>query len=410
MGTSLRHQQGSSSFLESFLGLCTPCASNARGTGKYTTTRRPTLDRPTLVPYTSNIGCCIKALPRHIQRLVGDIPTLRTPSIWDPTIPVNIIIATDGSVTLGVGYHSWIFATEDEDILLQGGGPDDGDLFLMKSYRSELGGVAAGLAVLGTLSRSGLINIASTTFLCDNESAMLSTNRPLTDSICHRIEGYHDLVSTIKDLQENWCRGMDITHEWVKGHADDLNRELTRAERLNVIADEKCDVVRLHASGTRSARSSSGLWDSETCALFIGGSKIMSRMKERLTQQLLDVDLRALPEKKELWSAQQFESIDWTNYRSAFKRLSKGRQTAVVKATQNLWHTGTRHQQYFGEAKACCMCNCETEDWRHVLTCGSIDASIHIAVSWGKLRKSMDRWHLPQYFGTTIEKGVNHYT
>jgi hypothetical protein len=242
------------------------------------------MDRPPLVPYTTNIGCCIKALPHHIQRLIGDIPTLRTPSGWDPTIPVNISIATDGSVTLGVGYHSWIVATEDEGILLQGGGPDDGDLFLMQSYRSELGGVAAGLTVLGTLSRSGLINIASTTFLCDNQSAVLSTNRPLTDSIFHRIEGDHDLVSTLKDLQENWCRGMDITYESVKGHADDLNRELTRAEQLNVIADEQCDVVRLHASGPRSARLSAGLWDSETCALFIRGIKIRSRMKEQLAQ------------------------------------------------------------------------------------------------------------------------------
>jgi hypothetical protein len=140
-------------------------------TGKCNITRRPTLDRPSLVPYKSNIGCCIKALPRHIQRLVGDIPTLRTPSGWDPTIPVNIIISTHGSVTLGVGYHSWIVANEEEDILLQGGGTDDGDLFIMQSYRSEIGGVAAGLTVLRTLSRSGLINIASATFLCDNASA-----------------------------------------------------------------------------------------------------------------------------------------------------------------------------------------------------------------------------------------------
>jgi hypothetical protein len=123
------------------------------------------------VPYISNIGCCIKSLPRHIKRLVGDIPTLRTPTEWDPTTPVNIIIATDGYVTLGVGYHSWIVATEEEDIILQGGGPDYGDLFLMQLYRSELGGVVAGLAVLRTLSRSGLISIASTTFLCDNASA-----------------------------------------------------------------------------------------------------------------------------------------------------------------------------------------------------------------------------------------------
>jgi hypothetical protein len=113
--------------------------------------------------------------------------------------------------------------------------------------------------------------------------------RPLTDSIFHRVEGDHDLVSTIKDLQENWRRGLDIMYDWVKGHVDDLNCEVNRAERLNVIADEQCDIVRQHASGTRSARSSAGLWDSETCALFIRGSKIMSRTRERLTQQLLDV-------------------------------------------------------------------------------------------------------------------------
>jgi hypothetical protein len=251
-------------------------------------------DPPHLVPYTSNIVNCIKALPRHVQRLVGDIPTLRTPPGWDPITPVNIIIATDGSVTLGVGYHSWVIATEDEDILLQGGGPDDGYLFLMQSYRYELGGIAAGLTVLGTLSRSGLINIASATFLCDSESAILSKNRPLIDSIFHRIEGDHDLVSTIKDLQENWCRGLDITYDWVRGHVDDLNRELTRAERPNVIADKQCGIVWQQAIGTRSANSSAGLWDSETCALFIRGSKIMSHMIERLTKQLLDIELRML--------------------------------------------------------------------------------------------------------------------
>jgi hypothetical protein len=114
---------------------------------------------------------------------------------------------------------------------------------------------------------------------------------PMTDSIFHLIEGDHALVSTIKDLQENWCRGLDITYYWVKGHADDLNHKLNREERLNVIADEHCDLVRQQARGPRSERSSAGLWDSETCALFIRGSKITSRMKERLTQQLLDGDL-----------------------------------------------------------------------------------------------------------------------
>jgi hypothetical protein len=99
------------------------------------------LDPPLLVPYTSNIRNCIKALARHVQLIVGDIPTIRTPIGWDPTTPVNIIIATDGSVTLVMVYHSWVVATEDEEILLQGDRPNDGDLFLIQYYRSELGDV-----------------------------------------------------------------------------------------------------------------------------------------------------------------------------------------------------------------------------------------------------------------------------
>jgi hypothetical protein len=104
-----------------------------------------------------------------MQRPVVDIPAMRTPTGWDPTTPVNIIIATDLAVTFGVEYHIWVVATEDEVIILQGVGPDDVDLLIMQSYRSELGrGVAAGLVVLGTLSRSGLVNIASAMFLCNN--------------------------------------------------------------------------------------------------------------------------------------------------------------------------------------------------------------------------------------------------
>jgi hypothetical protein len=89
-----------------------------------------------------------------------------------------------------------------------------------------------------------------------------------------------------------------VPRPWVKGHADDINRELNGAERLNVIADKQCDIVQQHDISTRSARSSAGLWDSETCALFIWGSKITSRMRERLTQQLIDVELRSYLEKK----------------------------------------------------------------------------------------------------------------
>jgi hypothetical protein len=128
-----------------------------------------------------------------------------------------------------------------------------------------------------------------------------------------------------------------------------------------VILDAHCDLVRQQAASPRSLRSSTGLWDSENYALFIRGRKITIRMKEMLTQQLLDVDLRSYLMEKEHWNAQHFKSIDWKKYSTAFKIFSKGRQTVVAKYTHNLWHTGTRHQQYYGGSKPCCMCNCKIE-------------------------------------------------
>jgi hypothetical protein len=72
---------------------------------------------------------------------------------------MDIIVATDGSFLFGVGYHGYIIATRDEQILLSGGGPYDGPADLVSSYRLELSSIVAGLAALGTLFRSGRINI-----------------------------------------------------------------------------------------------------------------------------------------------------------------------------------------------------------------------------------------------------------
>jgi hypothetical protein len=110
--------------------------------------------RPVLLPYRSCVGAAAKALPLHVQRLIGDMQHFKLSSYLDCTMEVDIIIAMDGSVLFGVGYHSWLIATTDEDILMAGGGPDDGAQDQMASYRSELGRIAAGLGVLGKFARS----------------------------------------------------------------------------------------------------------------------------------------------------------------------------------------------------------------------------------------------------------------
>jgi hypothetical protein len=90
----------------------------------------------------------------------------------------------------------------------------------MTSYRSELGGLVAGLTVLGTLFRSGAMNIRSIKFICDNESAVTATRRPKSESIFHNTRCDWDLIATIQDLIVRWCKGVALSFHWVKGHSD----------------------------------------------------------------------------------------------------------------------------------------------------------------------------------------------
>jgi hypothetical protein len=112
-----------------------------------------------------------------MQRLVGNIPELAMPAKIDCTEPTDVIVATDGSVLFGTGYHRWLISMKDEHTLLHGGRPDDGAPLYMKSYRSELGVIFAGLAVMGVLAGSGRINTRTVQLVCNSEAAIKRCNQ-----------------------------------------------------------------------------------------------------------------------------------------------------------------------------------------------------------------------------------------
>jgi hypothetical protein len=322
---------------------------------------------------------------------------------------VDLIIATDGSVLFGVGYHIWILATETEDILLAGGGPDDDPGKYMTSYRSELRGIMAGLTVLGALTRSGLINVRSIKSICDNSAAILASKRDLAQSIFHRTEGDHDLIMTMKYLQHNWCNNTEVAYAWVKGHTDRRDQDPNREECLNIEADALCDLIREEARGPRGARPSCPQWGLEEFSLFIKGDKITNKMKTQMAGQLHDKDMRKYLIEREVWTENQFDEIDWTSHETAFKRMGRSRQTAIAKLCHNMWYAWVKHTLYYHEPLPCCMCREEKEDWRHVMTCRSLDDSLHRADSWEKVKKDMAIWQLPNDFWTAIQKGLQFY-
>jgi hypothetical protein len=161
---------------------------------------------PTDSIYTSAIGECLHALPKHVPRLVGNILDIALPAKFDCTEPADLILATDGSVLFGIGYHIWLISTKDEHTLLHRGGPDNGAPLYMTSYISELWGICAGLAVIGVLARSGRINTRTVGLVCDNEAAIKRCNQKLTSSIYHNTESDWDLLKMFHRLQDEWCK------------------------------------------------------------------------------------------------------------------------------------------------------------------------------------------------------------
>jgi hypothetical protein len=109
----------------------------------------------------------------------------------------------------------------------------------------------------------------------------------------------------------------------VKGHADRIDRPLKRDEILNIEADIQDDAIHAQACGTITVRPNCPHWDIEEMSLLIRGSKVTNNMKNQLTSQMHDGNLRSFLMQKESWSPQTFDAIDWNASDRALRRLSK---------------------------------------------------------------------------------------
>jgi hypothetical protein len=73
----------------------------------------------------------------------------------------------------------------------------------------------------------------------------------------------------------------------------------------------QADVIRAQARGPITTRPNCPHWDIEAASLFIQGSKVTSDMKNQLTSQMHDNNMRSFLIQKESWSSQTFDAINW---------------------------------------------------------------------------------------------------
>jgi hypothetical protein len=70
------------------------------------------------------------------------------------------------------------------------------------------------------------------------------------------METGYDVISTIQELQDMWCKDLEITYSSRKGRDDKLDRETNKYQHLNILVDEMCDDVRASATGIMDVRGS----------------------------------------------------------------------------------------------------------------------------------------------------------
>jgi len=109
----------------------------------------------------------------------------------------------------------------------------------------------------------------------------------------------------------------------------------------------------------------------KSCIAYIGRDNtiIMSNLRKEVYASLYEAALRENIERKEKWSTETFNKVDWTAYGKAFKQLHRTRQISYTKISHKLLQTNSQNAKFYAAESWCPCCQKESETFSHMLTC-----------------------------------------
>lgn len=149
-----------------------------------------------------------------------------------------------------VGASAFVLSNKDGTEFIAAGGPTPGPFHTQSAYHSELA-LLLGISILTSVLCQITTSSPTITIACDNDSALDRAFSSKTDISFKQRSS--DLLSTISDL---WTKITALPQPVkVKGHSDELNRELSVLEQLNVMVDIKAKHFLASRSSYSIARS-----------------------------------------------------------------------------------------------------------------------------------------------------------
>jgi hypothetical protein len=281
----------------------------------------------------------------------------------------TLLACSDGAYDTdnGKGSHGWVFASDMEQEIMAGAGPDDGHPSLMTSYRTELGGLLAVLYIIHRICQHYQIKEGRAKCHGDNRGTITNDFSPIRPGITPFLTTDHDLVSLAQGLLQ--IIPVTVLGEWVKGHYTGMSKEYKHElnHRVNSMATQ---FQKRQPQRYTTLRKPLTPPDFTVCLLH-DHSIITSHLYRVLRDAMHEKPMKDYIMKKTQWSPTVFQKVDWTVHERAFKCLMRNKQISTSKLIHHLANTNQQNHLFYGTSNKFPGCQSFEETFEHVLKCPS---------------------------------------
>ena len=304
--------------------------------------------------------------------------------IWTVMTTEKCYIATDGSAPEGKGSFGWVISDTSGTILAQCKGPVFGAK--ITSYRAEGYGILSVLRFLARMKQvhhtgeqmnqmeddSSANRIFKHDLVCDNKSMVNKVKEIIHYKTVYpnaTMDSEWDVLAEIRATMLELLEVGQPTMDHIKGHQDREKpfEQLSLKAQLNCRADWLADEYLQENPDLVLSRVP--ILPSSGCQLHLPHGTVTHNVKQEMQHARSVPPLKTRMCKKNGWSNETFDDIDWGVHGLALKRLQKHR-TTLVKYLHDWLPVGKRVHQYDKKyPKSCPSCQAPTEDTDHLWMC-----------------------------------------
>ena len=260
-----------------------------------------------------------------------------------------------------------ITAHKDTTLLFSGQNWSTGSKSEQSAYRSELAGIIGVLASLSVIIQRHNVTTGGITIALDGKSAM---NQAKKQTPLHIAQQSFDFFQEIRNRLQALPTAITVRWRWVEGHQREAGMTMDWWAKRNDEVDASAKRFLRSCKRCKREHKPVQLWY-EKWAIKLHGEKLANINSKQLYTALMRPITLKYWKNHHTFPIKDPDSVDWTSFGKALKRLPTGLQRFVTKF--NSGHIGNHHMLHHRNMIPTPLCqNCSAnmvEKSSHVLRC-----------------------------------------